>query len=790
MDNKGNNNIGELITFPELLNRPGNVVIPKVQRDYAYGRKESKVQEIVNGMLDSMIDAVENDKCIILDFIYGGPDIKEDLKSEGLIPLDGQQRLTTLWLLYFYASVISKTSAEEVKMLNSFSYATRQSANEFCHDLVNGIRTRIITIYDPNKNSITELIKDDALYRNSYDNDPTIVSMINVLDIIESKSKEHKLEVIEPSLWERLVSCKNIKFYELPLDDFGLTDDLYIKMNSRGKRLTRFEIFKADMIAQIKSIEEKGSNLAEEITQKLDSKWIDIPWSTTNKDVSEGSRKISDVTAEVDSKYENLVKNIFSIFAYRKGLPSPEEPSIKDVFSDIKSVKEIAAFLDILYKIYIISESNFDNIWNKFFYNNDNVLGEDDKIRVKTSNVFTLAMNHPLYVQEKVFFYSLYLLYKDEMSNSDRLDDLRIIRNLITTNVRLVDARAPKVHGFLTEVEFIIKHHGVNQKVDKNNPLILDGEAEAHSLAFNQNAWNEEFIKLQLPKEINHKLLRYENHVILDSSLSLFMDYCDITDHVHDENVIERFDNLLAKFEHLFDNQCQSKFTKIRTSFLNKDIDYLQYDSNSENNFKGYFLTGYKKAQRFFIKYVNRRNQACILKILEKMSIDEELNEVDEKYKGFDNDKDWQYYLAKYPEASNFDSTYGIGIWDDKDHWPLDLILLNSSYHSADNLEWKMMNLTVFNLLGDQNIYKIERHGSSPLEITSTSSTIDFQHNKWIVHTAIDLNEVINHIGEISLDQITDKPNLYEVRFKSPIHKMDYVELGTKLAIALNISKI
>lgn len=790
MDNKENNNIGELITFPELLNRPGNVVIPKVQRDYAYGRQEPKVQEIVNGMLDSMLDAVKNDKSIILDFIYGGPDIKEDMTSEGLIPLDGQQRLTTLWLLYFYASVISKAQTDEVKMLNSFSYATRQSANEFCHDLVNGIRTRILAIYEVKKNFITELIKDDALYRNSYDNDPTIVSMINVLDIIERKCKEFELETIEPSLWNRLVNRKNIRFYELPLDDFGLTDDLYIKMNSRGKRLTKFEIFKADMIAQIKTIEDKGSNLAEKITQDLDSKWIDIPWSTTNKDVSEGTHKISDVTAEVDSKYENLVKNIFSIYAFRKGLPSPDEPSIKEVFSCVQSVKEISSFLDVLHNIYKISGFNFDNIWNKFFYNNGNIIGEEDKIRVKTSNVFTLAMNRPLYVQEKVLFYSLYLLYKDKMSDSDRLDDLRIIRNLITTNVRLVDARAPKVHGFLTEVEFIIKHHGVNQKVDKNNPLILDDEAEAHSLAFNQNAWNEEFIKLQLPKEVNNKLLRYENHDILESSLSLFMDYCDIADNVHDEKVIERFVNLLDKFEHLFDNQCQSKFTKIRTSFLNKDFDYLQYDSNSKNNFKGYFLTGYKKAQRFFIKYVNRRNQTSILKILEEMSIDEELKEAEEKYKGFDNDTDWQYYLAKYPEASNFDSTYGIGVWDNKNHWPLDLILLNSSYHSADNLEWKMMNLTVFNLLGDQNIYKIERHGSSPLEITSTSSTIDFQHNKWIVHTAIDLNEVVNQIEDVSFDQITDKPNLYEVKFNSPSHKMDYVELGKKLAIALNISKI
>ena len=77
MDNREEKNIGELITFPELLNKPGDVIIPKVQRDYAYGRLEDKIQEILNGMLDSMIDAVVNNKSVILDFIYGGASVKD-----------------------------------------------------------------------------------------------------------------------------------------------------------------------------------------------------------------------------------------------------------------------------------------------------------------------------------------------------------------------------------------------------------------------------------------------------------------------------------------------------------------------------------------------------------------------------------------------------------------------------------------------------------------------------------------------------------------------------------------
>lgn len=106
-----------MITFPELLKKPGDVVIPKVQRDYAYGRPEEKIEEILNGMLDRMIEAVVNNEPVILDFIYGGASVKDCQKSAGFIPLDGQQRLTTLWLLYFYASLLNDISEDEIEIL-------------------------------------------------------------------------------------------------------------------------------------------------------------------------------------------------------------------------------------------------------------------------------------------------------------------------------------------------------------------------------------------------------------------------------------------------------------------------------------------------------------------------------------------------------------------------------------------------------------------------------------------------------------------------------------------------
>ena len=43
-----------------------------------------------------------------------------------------------------------------------------------------------------------------------------------------------------------------VSFYLLPLDDMDSDEDLYIKMNSRGKPLTQFENFKAHFEQDIK----------------------------------------------------------------------------------------------------------------------------------------------------------------------------------------------------------------------------------------------------------------------------------------------------------------------------------------------------------------------------------------------------------------------------------------------------------------------------------------------------------------------------------------------------------
>ena len=68
--------------------------IPLTQRDYAQGRDMPKVEDIRRRFVGALKKALINNDPITLDFVYGEID-----NNRTLIPLDGQQRLTTLFLL-------------------------------------------------------------------------------------------------------------------------------------------------------------------------------------------------------------------------------------------------------------------------------------------------------------------------------------------------------------------------------------------------------------------------------------------------------------------------------------------------------------------------------------------------------------------------------------------------------------------------------------------------------------------------------------------------------------------
>lgn len=785
-----NDNIGQLKTFRQLLDEEKSVIIPKVQRDYAYGRQEEKVQDILDGMLTDIIEAVRDDFNNILDFVYGGTYVHKSDKKAGLIPLDGQQRLTTLFLLHFYASLLGDEDGnpigqEDVEILTKFRYETRQSATEFCTNLIRSIRPNLIKVYKPKNNNIKALIVDDALYLSTYDSDPTIMSMLNVLDKIEKKCAELGVLSLNPCLWKRLMERRNIEFYKLSLDNFGLTDDLFIKMNARGKKLTEFEIIKSDMIAAIKKVDEK---LKDEFSKDLDTKWIDIVWDYTDKTIND-KRQPLNITNDADTKYFMLFHNIFRVEYYRRNLGASglNEQDINSIFKDTEGITSVIDMLDTLYSIH--KNEGFDALWYKYFYFSEDTVGDDDLIRLfwkqKHSSVFELALQGELSVPEVVYLYSMYLLYKKGADEDSMKRCLRIIRNLMTANVRAVDARTDKLPGFLVEVKYVIDHNGIDTYYDKDSGLNIGDNV--HKLAFIQNVWNEEFAKQNyLNSESYEKLLRYENHQILQGSLSLFMDYCLGTEGLEGMKPLAPLDTtklfeLLKKFETIYSNNYINYFHQIRTALLDNEIEYMQYDAYMDRNDKRrYFITKTTELSNFYIKYAQRRNQESILIILEKMPIPSDFLAPEELCKHFDI-RDWKYYIAKYPIKSTHQWTrYGIGVWDDFTKYPLDLILLNSSQHSEGNLEWMMMTFLLNNVLDDNEKYYLDEHGCHPISVKESASAIQFKHGKWLLESN---NDLVSTIKERFPGLIVEKTEdgKVTVDFGDSNYGLDYIELGQKL---------
>ncbi len=259
------------LNFWQLL-QESKVEIPIIQRDYAQGRPgEEKVRERFLGTLGEALDGEPKE----LDFIYGS------VKGDCFQPLDGQQRLTTLFLLHWYIATKEKRLDDCKDVLAKFTYETRTSSRDFCIKLVQ----EGIAIEESDK--VSEKIKDASWFFLSWKKDPTIKAMLLMLDAIHVRFKDKN------DIWEKLIdeTKKLLTFYHINLEDFGLSDDLYIKMNARGKSLTAFENFKASFEKKIDDEKwdedekcDDGKDITDTFSHKADTEWTDLFWNNARNE--------------------------------------------------------------------------------------------------------------------------------------------------------------------------------------------------------------------------------------------------------------------------------------------------------------------------------------------------------------------------------------------------------------------------------------------------------------------------------------------------------------------------
>lgn len=474
------------------------IVIPIIQRDYAQGRKDAEVTRVRDRFLESLYKAV-TEKPITLDFVYG------DIDGEGnMTPLDGQQRLTTLFLLHWYAAKKGNIPEEECDFLRKFSYETRYSARNFCKDLVD---------YKPQfAKSISREIVNQAWFPLDWEKDSTINSMLVMLDAIDNKFKG------VADLWDKLKE-KCITFYFLPIKDMGLTDELYIKMNSRGKPLTLFEHFKAELEREMRSIDE---NLANRIMGKIDCDWTNLLWEYRNS----GSGNLEDNI--IDDEFLRYFKFICDVICYKQehsplGRSYDEFDLLQQYFSSkcpnaIENIKTMESFLDCWCDI--PGYKSPTDFLASFMSNKH----ESGKILVETRNIniFKDCLQHdysdksgrrqfPLNRVVLLYAIIIYLQNTDKIAEEEFRRRIRIVNNLIQNSEDEISDRTDRnrIPAILAEVDAIIWTGMIDDSIENN---------------FNVNQLAEEKQKitfLESNPDMADTLFELEDHFLLNGQVGI-----------------------------------------------------------------------------------------------------------------------------------------------------------------------------------------------------------------------------------------------------------------------------
>ena len=303
-------NIGQKYTYWKFINEHG-VVIPLIQRDYAQGREgKEDLRKRFLGDLKSALDAATQP--LVLDFVYG---VKDD--DNHIVPLDGQQRLTTLWLLHWYIYLKSeeKVMKKTLGVFRSFTYQTRVSSRSFCEALCDHNHFSDLRVGQ----KIRKDIVGQTWFMSEWEQDPTVKAMLNMLG-----GTEQSIETVFGSCnksnfqryWKALVGLAEncpIAFHYLPIDGEVLQnpDDIYIKMNARGERLTDFENFKADLIKYVgensdwAGFDEQHPELV--ISKLIDDDWTNVFWN----DLVEEQKKCKDPLPSVDKQLFAFLNRFF-----------------------------------------------------------------------------------------------------------------------------------------------------------------------------------------------------------------------------------------------------------------------------------------------------------------------------------------------------------------------------------------------------------------------------------------------------------------------------------------------
>lgn len=656
----GKYSIGQFFTDRNIE----QIIVPEIQRDYVWGKQQ--VYNLLNSLLNdfnSKQKALTEDEVLIksdlpadakeiyinqkyasnIGFIYAYYD-KE--YSDKYFLIDGQQRLTTIYLLLLAIAVKSK-KVEEFKQkyfknnVLKIDYKVREASSEFLKRFF--------------ENTISGLDVDETTnqfwYFSEYGNDQTIQSLIkNYKTIQQILTNTDDIE----EFGKYVSNLVDFWYFDTSISAQG--EELYIYMNSRGELVQSNENLKALLLENLNDYEKnewgrkwedwqdifwkhKGKNRNADVGFNEFLKWVQVIESIiNNKDDFNSLEKIRELEKEVNCTVNikislpTIERYIISFKYLIEDFPQKNE-LIKKTYSKYGQVKSIEDILQLnKWKEGDSDTINKINLFPLLLCIKSNCIDKDCKIKPDVDVLLIYRFARYLYNILKIETVSKtpYISYRNSTLFANALfengkKDLTDILDLIDTN------------KFIPSGTILPEEEKLKLSLFKTPP---------------QNSNREELEQLFWEVE-DHRLNNGNMSFLL---LCLGLQSLNMVDKIKKFNLSE-FKTYKVIFEDLFN---ASNDILIR-ALLTKGNYVFKEGNNPTLGGERCSFGYYENDWKFIIstKSLNEKLKELILNIKQlqnNQSMDSKLNQIIQDYLKLTNSKEksWYYDFIKYKEILEY----------------------------------------------------------------------------------------------------------------------------------------
>jgi len=482
------------------------IIIPEIQRDYVWGSNE------VKSLLVSIYESFdEYQHGLKIDTFYHDKDLQESfelyIKRQKLscnigfiyaytdpefagnyFLIDGQQRLTTIYLLLLVLSGKVDGFKDVFDRLYTVSgypfidYRVRESAKKFFRELLSN--------YKADMNIVNQIwFYDDYKY------DKTIMSVVYNIECISAFIKDNQLN--NSSFCEYLQDYIDFWYFDTSVSTQG--EELYIYMNARGEQMQENENLKADLLEQLYNNDSK--DLKTEWGKKWEG-WQDFFWSHRGKNVNadKGFNEFINCIAGAENNRSDSVfiykQKIFDscVNQHKNGIPYPV---IKKCFSadGLSTVEKYYKSLSFFF-----NQSTKDNFnaaypnsnWYYSFlidvillFNNENTNWFADVSDVNRSKE----------INRMVFMWSVFYYMTHALDNEQPVDTIFRCIRLLYVRYKNYDRSIKKVYDFIDDVlnkGIYEEHKNYDTEDEQLKHTFLRSINEKELKAFEEAIWEIE----------------------------------------------------------------------------------------------------------------------------------------------------------------------------------------------------------------------------------------------------------------------------------------------------------